>query len=100
MKTERTMAHLRKKIDRADQDLVRALAARFAAVEDIGALKLAQGLPLEQKARWSEVMRSRVSMGKAEGLRARFVRDLYSLIHEEALLVQHNLQKKTRARKP
>ena len=60
----RKLLALRKKIDSADLALLKALSARFRAVEKVGALKHAQGLPLYQKARWAEVVENRIHTAK------------------------------------
>jgi chorismate mutase len=88
---EKKLKKLRKKIDRADRMLMKALGARLATVERIGRIKIAEGMPLLQKARWSEVMAERLKIAGRVGLEADFTHALYGLIHKEALRIQRDL---------
>ena len=92
--TARALKKLRRKIDRADRRLLGALGARFRTVREIGRIKIAQGLPLLQKARWSEVMAERLKIARRLGLREELVEGIYLLIHREALEAQQALAAK------
>jgi chorismate mutase len=90
---EKKLSQLRKQIDRADRQLMKALGVRLATVKKIGHIKIAQGLPLLQKARWNEVMAERLKIAKRVGLAQEFTHALYELIHQEALRIQNKLPK-------
>jgi chorismate mutase len=90
---------LRKQIDAADRSLLSALGARFRAVEKVGTLKHAHGLPLYQKARWEEVVEDRVKTANKVNVNEKFTRDFLKLIHKEALRIQTELAPKKTAKK-
>jgi chorismate mutase len=81
----------RKKIDAADRALLAALSARFKAVEKVGKLKHAHGLPLYQKARWQEVVENRVQIAHQVKVDEQFTRKFLRLIHQEAIRIQTEL---------
>lgn len=89
----------RGRIDQLDRAFMRALGARFAAVKKIGAIKIAQGLPLLQKTRWAEVMSLRLKTAKKVGMDSEFTQTLFKLIHKEALRIQRELANKTKKRR-
>ena len=92
-KAEKKIKQLRRQVDRADRMLMKALGARLKAVRKIGQIKIANDLPLLQKARWSEVIAKRLAIAERLGLHADFTHALYSLIHKEALRIQKNMAK-------
>ena len=91
---DRRIRALRKKIDLADRRLLTALAARMRAASAIGAIKVEAGLPLQQSARWAELMKDRLGLAASLDLRRPFINSLYELIHAEALRLQEGLLKK------
>ncbi len=85
---ERKIARLRKEIDRADRQLISALSKRFEASSRIGEIKMKEGIPILQPSRWSEVLKSRLRLGKDLGLNASLIRQIYGIIHRESLRQQ------------
>jgi len=79
---------LRAKIDKADKELLIALASRMKTVRKIGHIKRKLGIPIKQMGRWNEVMRSRLSKAKNLGLDPDFTRLFFQQIHREALKIQ------------
>ena len=77
----------RKKIDAADRALLSALGARFKAVEKVGVLKHAHGLPLYQKARWEEVVEDRVKTARKVSVDEKFTRDFLKF-YNGCILIQ------------
>lgn len=97
---EARIKRLRKKVDAADRALMKALGRRMETVRRIGQIKVAAGMPLLQKTRWSEVMKERLKAAARLGLAGGFTTALYALIHQEALRIQHSLPKaKAKAKK-
>lgn len=84
----------RKAIDREDKKILQALSRRLQNAEKIGKLKKELGLPVFQKNRWAEVIKTRRQLSKALGLSAPFVSALYHVIHEEAVRIQNKKGKK------
>ncbi len=79
---------LRARIDAADRRLLEALADRFAAVAEIGALKRQRGEPVVQPERWAALVRERLEWAAALGVDARFCEALLALLHREAQRIQ------------
>ena len=84
---------LRREIDRTDHNLIKALGERFKAVRELGHLKKKLKLPIAQRARWSQVMKTRVREGQKRRLSPVFIKAIYGLIHQEALGLQRRPRK-------
>ncbi|MFL5815350.1 MAG: chorismate mutase [Bdellovibrionia bacterium] len=82
------LAKLRSKIDRADRELLKALGGRMKIVLEIARYKKEHDLPLVQKGRWRQLMRDRMALAESQELNKRFTKDLFDLIHREALRLQ------------
>ena len=95
---QRELEKLRKKIDKADHDLLRALASRFSVVKSIGLLKIKNGVPIRQNARWKEVVRDRLNQAKKMGLSGDLADKIFTAIHREAIRTQRKLVSKGRKR--
>jgi chorismate mutase len=67
---------------------------------EIGAVKIEAQLPLEQGARWADIMRSRLALAARLKLEKQFVGSLYELIHVEALSIQARLAAKATGKAP
>jgi chorismate mutase/prephenate dehydrogenase len=89
-KLAKSLQACRKKIDAADEALLKALGARFKAVTQVGILKNAHGLPLYQKARWEEVVKHRLERAATHAVHGDFTKSLLKLIHKEAIRIQKN----------
>ena len=90
---QRELEKLRNKIDKADHELLRALALRFSAVRSIGLLKKANGIPIRQSARWKEVVRDRLKLAKKMGLSGDLADKIFTAIHREAIRTQRKIAK-------
>jgi chorismate mutase len=93
-KANANLNQLRKRIDRADRALLKALQVRFETVQSVAEVKRVHGLPALQKSRWKEVQTSRMELGKSLGLREKFMRSLLKLLHKESLSLQRRKTKK------
>lgn len=89
---------LRKKIDRADEQLLKALSGRMKVVSKIGLIKKSLGVPVKQMGRWRQVMHARLMSAEELGLSQKFTSDFFRLIHREALKIQQNLIRKNKKR--
>lgn len=88
---DEALGDLRRRIDRADEDLLRALAARSEVVERIASLKREKNIAPLQMGRWQQVLSDRLQRADSLGLSQGFVRELYEAIHEESLRLQSSL---------
>jgi chorismate mutase len=82
------LRHLRDEIDRLDDEIMRAMAARMRVSERIGRYKLENNVTILQVNRWDAILRTRSALGVAMGLDEGFTRDLLRLVHHESIQVQ------------
>lgn len=68
---------LRQQIDRADADLIAALATRYRLAEEVGALKGRMGVPVLDPAREAEVVRAAGAAARSAGIPDEGVRDIF-----------------------
>lgn len=87
------LTRLRKKIDHADQALLKAMRDRMKTVLEIAHYKALNDLPVVQKGRWKQLMRDRMTHAERLGLDEDFTKALFELIHREALRIQRKRRK-------
>jgi len=83
-----TLSVLREQIDHLDDEIMQKLSSRMKASEKIGQYKKDNNVTILQVNRWEEIIKTRVTLGKAMGLDEGFTRDLLRLIHHESIQVQ------------
>ena len=76
---------LRHEVDTIDEHLIRLLGKRMEIAGKMGALKRKNNISILQPNRWEEIIESRRSIGRENGLSGDFVFQLFQLIHEEAI---------------
>jgi chorismate mutase len=76
---------LRGEIDTLDENVIALLARRMELVEEIGALKQSRNVASHQPERWKTMLDKRLVDGLQKGLAQPFVKQLFELVHEEAL---------------
>lgn len=86
-----SLSQLRAQIDEIDLEVIKLLADRMKAVDEIGRIKRQNSLTILQKERWNEVVASRLAFGTQEGLDKEFLLPILQLIHEESLKIQSNI---------
>lgn len=93
-----TLSILREQIDQLDDEIMSKLAARMKVSEKIGQYKKENNVTILQVNRWEEIIKTRVTMGKAMGLDEGFTRDLLRLVHHESIQVQTRVMNKVEER--
>jgi len=83
-----TLSLLREQIDQIDDEIMSRMAARMKISEKIGQYKQENNVTILQVNRWEEIIKTRVTMGKAMGLDEGFMRDLLRLVHHESIQIQ------------
>src|SRR5258705_391020 len=83
-----TLSVLREQIDGLDDEIMQKMSSRMKISEKIGQYKKDNNVTILQVNRWEEIIKSRVTLGKAMGLDEGFTRDLLRLIHHESIQVQ------------
>lgn len=76
---------MRQTIDAIDDQLIDLLARRMAVSEEIGRFKHVRSMPVIQPERYDALMGRRVEEATHAGIPPRFMRRLFSLIHEESV---------------
>jgi chorismate mutase len=104
MKKDLTLKKLRKQIDAADKQLLKALAKRSRVVQKIARAKAKLKLPIVDRARGAEIQKDRSQRGAQLGLSAPFVHKLFQLIQTESVhcqkkMIAHLKPKKSRSGK-
>ena len=82
---------LRERIDIIDENLLTTLRDRMAVSEKIGSYKKAHNIAILQMGRWDALLDDMIRKAGKEGLDARFIRDLFNVIHEESVRVQNEI---------
>ncbi len=83
-----SLEEMRQEIDAADKHLLDALAQRMAVVKRVGRYKKENNLPPLDPKRWEQVLQSKLVQAEEKGLSQELVKDIYELIHQEALNVE------------
>ena len=79
------LEELRERIDSMDDQLIDILAKRMAVSEEIGRCKRENNISIFQRARWDDIVRSRVRGGLERNLTEAFVLKLLEIIHQESI---------------
>ena len=93
-----TLSVLREQIDHLDDEIMSKMASRMKISEKIGQYKKENNVTILQVNRWEEIIKTRVSMGRAMGMDEGFTRDLLRLIHHESIQVQTKVMNKVEER--
>jgi chorismate mutase len=83
-----TLSVLREQIDQLDDEIMQKMSSRMKISEKIGQYKKDNNVTILQVNRWEEIIKTRVTLGKAMGLEEGFMRDLLRLVHHESIQVQ------------
>ncbi len=89
--TTENLVHLRRQIDRLDNELIEILARRMNISREIGTYKRDHNMPVVQPARYGDIMSSRVLAAKGLGMSEEFMRTVLAAIHEESVRIQVEL---------
>jgi len=79
---------LRKQIECVDRLIIGLLAERMKVVEKVGRFKKRNNLSFLNVAQWNKTAISRNKLAKKFGLDTGMVKDIWSIIHKQALKVE------------
>lgn len=82
---------LRKNIDRIDNEILEALSMRTNIVERIAEAKHKNNITALQVHRMDQLMNNRISSGVKIGLREKFIKEIYNVIHEDSVKTQNEI---------
>jgi len=91
---ENRLDMLRNRIDAIDSELLEMLSSRVEIVKEIGQYKRDNNVTALQINRWTQLMESRVNLGKKLSLDETFVKILFQLIHEDSVRMQTEIMDK------
>ncbi|UXD22826.1 hypothetical protein IPA_08605 [Ignicoccus pacificus DSM 13166] len=74
----------RKELDKVDRELLSLIAKRMKIVKDITEIKRKYGIPVFDKAREEQVLKTREIWGLEEGIDWRFVEEVFKLILQQS----------------
>ena len=83
-----SLALLRQRIDRIDNELLDVLAKRFEVAREIGRYKKQHRMPVVQATRYNDVIRTRVESGSEMQMDADFLKTILLAIHDESVRQQ------------
>ncbi len=82
---------LRAKIDIIDENILYALDSRMNVSRQIGEYKKENNIAILQTSRWDKVLSKVVEKGKDYGLTEKFLKDVFTAIHEASVEVQNEI---------
>ena len=82
---------LRAKIDIIDENILYALGSRMNVSRQIGEYKKENNIAILQTSRWDKVLSKVVEKGKEYGLTEKFLKDVFTAIHEASVEVQNEI---------
>jgi len=85
--------HMRRQIDRLDNEFIEILSKRMDICREIGAYKRDHNIPVVQPERYGDIMASRILAAGNLGMSEEFMRSILSAIHEESVRIQVELSK-------
>lgn len=87
------LAELRLEIDMLDEQLINSLANRLKVIRQIASVKKGQNLKVFQPSRWNKVQGKVKILAKQQGINPMFVKEIFSIIHNESCSLQKKLAK-------
>lgn len=81
----KNMKHIRNKIDKIDKKILDLLSLRFKTTKEIGKIKKEAGLPMRDKKRESEKIKSLRKLAKQNNLNPDFIEKLFKTIFNEVV---------------
>lgn len=82
------LLELRSRVDAVDDDLIQSLISRKRLIEEIGQHKKNHAITILQLERWEEILERQLKHGRESGLSEQFIKQLYEVIHAEAIRLQ------------
>ena len=82
---------LRKEIDDLDTELVHLLRNRQNKIETIGRLKFDENLAIYQKERWLDILSKAINNARENQVNQKFIEQIFRLLHQESLKLQHQV---------
>lgn len=85
------LAEYRALIDSLDEKLIELLGQRYAVCRDVARYKKERSIPMMQTGRVEQVKQRCATLAMAHGVDSHFIRELYSLIINEACQIEDQI---------
>lgn len=85
---ESRLEEFRELINKIDAEILEVISKRMNVVEEIGEHKQMYNSAIFQLERWLDIINTRKKLGTMQGLDEQFVKNLFAIIHAEALSIQ------------
>ncbi|HFX18165.1 MAG TPA: 3-deoxy-7-phosphoheptulonate synthase [Flavobacteriales bacterium] len=82
---------LRKDIDQLDTELVQLLKERQDKIEAIARLKFDENIAIYQKERWLDILNKAIENAGENEVNQKFIEELFRVLHQESLKIQHRV---------
>ncbi|MDO5759978.1 MAG: bifunctional 3-deoxy-7-phosphoheptulonate synthase/chorismate mutase type II [Bacteroidota bacterium] len=92
-KKNESLTLYRQEINDIDQKLCALLGERMQMSKKIAKIKLENNMSVFQLSRWQEVLNNMIQQGKDYELSEDFIKEIYTLIHQESIRVQTRYSK-------
>jgi chorismate mutase len=79
------LGELRQQIDVYDEHLLDLMEQRMKVAETIGRYKKENNITILQSTRWDEIIKKAIVKGKAKGLSAELIDNIFKAIHQESI---------------
>ncbi len=87
----KSLADLREEIDELDKELVEIIYQREEKTREIAGLKWKENISIYQKERWLDILNKARKNSLNKGIDRKFIEQLYRILHQESLKIQHQV---------
>jgi len=87
----KSLAILRNEIDDLDKDLVDIIYQREEKTREIARLKWKENISIYQKERWLDILQKARKNAEDKGVEIKFIEQMYRILHQESLKIQHQV---------
>ena len=95
----KSLSGLRNEIDELDRDLVEIIFQREEKTKEIAGLKWKENISIYQKERWLDILHKARKNADEKGIEIKFIEQLYRILHQESLKIQHQVFNKENEKK-
>jgi len=82
---------LRKDIDEIDAEIIQLFKQRLDKTGQIAELKFKENIAIYQKERWLDILQKAKQNSQINGINQKFIEQVFKLMHQESLKIQHRI---------
>ncbi len=87
----KSLSGLRNEIDELDRELVEIIYQREKKTREIAGLKWKENISIYQKERWLDILQKARKNAKSNQIEIKFIEQIYRILHQESLKIQHQV---------